>query len=131
MWEMNPPEPDDPFNPDKWEVGCETGHPKSVQQGRSTAIDVSDLRSKQGELQCKTMRSLRRSTACSASDHHTGRVSKPDIWWGTRSPTHCPFPPAGSPCLATDDVARSPSPSSQCAGPAGPNPEAVRREPSS
>jgi len=58
MWEVNPPEPDDPFNPEKWEVGCKTRHPKNVQQGPSTAIVIPDMRSKQGEFQHKTVQSL-------------------------------------------------------------------------
>jgi len=71
MREVNPPEPDDPLNPEKWEVGCKIRHPESVQQGPSTAIGVPDLRSKQGEFQHKTAQSIRHSTARSASDHHT------------------------------------------------------------
>jgi len=63
MREVNLPEPDDPLNPEKWEVGCKIRHPGSVQQGPSTAICVPDLRSKQGEFQHKTVQSLRRCTA--------------------------------------------------------------------
>ena len=63
MREVNPPEPDDPFNPEKREAGRETRHPESVQQGPSTATGGPDLRSEQGELQCKAKQSLRHSTA--------------------------------------------------------------------
>jgi len=58
MREVNPPEPDDPFNPEKWEVGCKTEHPENVQHGPSTAISVPNPRSKQGELQRKTVQPL-------------------------------------------------------------------------
>jgi len=37
MREVNQPEPDDPFNPEKREEGCKTRHPESVQQGPSAA----------------------------------------------------------------------------------------------
>jgi len=77
MWEVNPPEPDDPLNPEKWEVVCKIQHPESVQQGSSTAIGVHDLRSKQGELQHKTAQSFRHNRARSASNHHTRWVSEP------------------------------------------------------
>jgi len=63
MWEVNPPEPDDPLNPEKWKLGCKIQHPESVRQGLSAAIGVPDLRSKQGEFQHKTAQSLRCSTA--------------------------------------------------------------------
>jgi len=63
MWEVNLPKPDDPLNPEKWEVGCKIPHLESVRQGPSTAIGVPDLRSKKGEFQHKTAQSLRRSTA--------------------------------------------------------------------
>jgi len=84
MREVNPPEPDDPLNPEKREVGRETGHPETVQQGASTAIGKPNLRSKQGEFQHKTAQSLRHSTARSASNHHARRISEPYTWWGTR-----------------------------------------------
>jgi len=58
MPEVDPPEPDDPLNPEKWEAGCKIQHPENVQQGLSTAIGVPDLRSKQGEFQHKTAQSL-------------------------------------------------------------------------
>jgi len=58
MPEVNLPEPDDSFNPEKWEEGCKTRHPKSVQQGPSTAIGIPDPGSEQGELQCKATQSL-------------------------------------------------------------------------
>jgi len=67
---------------------------KKVQQGPSTAVGVPDLRSEQGEFQPKTAQSLQRSTARSASGHHTERVSEPYTWWGTRPPVHRPFPPS-------------------------------------
>ena len=86
MREVNLPEPDDPLNPEKWEVECNIRHPKSVQQGPSTAIVLPDLRSKQGEFQHKTVQSLRHSTARSTSSHHTRWISKPYTWWGTRPP---------------------------------------------
>jgi len=37
MRELNPSEPDNPFIPEKWEVGWKAQHPESVQQGPSTA----------------------------------------------------------------------------------------------
>jgi len=86
MREVNPPEPDDPLYPEKWEVACKTRHPESVQQGPSTAICIPDLRSKQGEFQHKTVQSLRHSTARSTSSHHTRRVREPYTWWGTQPP---------------------------------------------
>ena len=86
MQEVNLPEPDDPLNPEKWEVGCKIRHPESVQQGPSTEIGVCDLRSKQGEFQHKTAQFLRQSTALSANDHHTRRISEPYTWWGTPPP---------------------------------------------
>jgi len=58
MREVNLPEPDDPLNPEKWEVECKIRHPESVQQGPSTAIGIPDLKSKQGEFQHKTAQSL-------------------------------------------------------------------------
>jgi len=103
MWELNPPEPDDPLNPEKWEVGCKIQHPESVQQGPSTAIGVPDLRSKQGEFQHKTVQSLQHSTARSASDHHTRRVSEPYTWWGT-------WPPPGNRQLSAAWPPPAPSP---------------------
>ena len=63
-----------------------------VQQGPSTTVDISNLRSKQGEFQPKTAQSLRHSTACSTSSHRTRRVSKPHTCWGTWPPTRRPFP---------------------------------------
>jgi len=86
MRELNLPEPDDPLNREKWEVGCKIQHPESVQQGPSTAIGIPDLRSKQGEFQHKTAQSIRHSTARSASNHHTRWVSEPYTWWGTCPP---------------------------------------------
>jgi len=121
MWEVNPPEPDDTSNPEKWEVGCKIRHPESVQQGPSTAIGIPDLRSKQGEFQRKTAQSLRHSTAHSASNHHTRWVSEPYTWQGTRSPPGLPVAPPGPPNSLR----------SQSAVPAQPNPEAAQREPSS
>ena len=67
---------------------------KKGQQGSSTAVGVPDLRSKQGEFQPKTAQSLRHSTACSASSHHTRWVSEPYTCWGTRPPACHAFLPS-------------------------------------
>jgi len=47
-------------------VGRETWCPEKVQQGPSTTVGVSDLGSKQGEFQRKTLQSFQHSTAHSA-----------------------------------------------------------------
>jgi len=102
MREVNPPEPDDPLNPEKWEVRCKTWHYESVQQGPSTAIGIPDLRSKQGEFQHKTVQSLRHSTAAApaatASDGTTNLTpgcahGHPRATDGTDRP---PLPPSRS-----------------------------------
>jgi len=111
MREVNPPEPDDPLNPEKWEVGCKIRHPESVQQGPSTATGIPDLRSKQGEFQRKTMQTTSHSTAHSASNHHTRWVSEPYTWWGTRPPPGNRWRGLTRPNLSL------PSPQSQRAGP--------------
>jgi len=114
MREVNLPEPDKPFNPEKREEGCKTWHPKSVQQGPPTAIGVSDLRSKQGDFQHPSdtaQPQCQARSGCSASGHRTGWVSEPDTAGACGPPQaasamRCPFPPVGFPCSATSGLAR-------------------------
>jgi len=82
------------------------------QQGPSTTVGVPDLRSKQGELQPKTVQPLQRSTARSTSSHHTGWVSKPGTA-GTCGPA--PGRVCRAPPLSTDGL---PSLGNQQPGPA-------------
>jgi len=121
--EVDPPETD-PLNPEKREVGCKTQHSKNVKQGPSTATGAPNLRSEQGELQRKTVQSLRCSTAAAPGrvwPHRMGQRTRHCRGQGPprAAPAAChPFPPAGSLRLATGSKAR-------------PGTEAARREPSS
>ena len=93
---------------------------KKGQQGPSTAVGVPDLRSKQGEFQPKTAQSLRHSTACSASSHHTRWVSEPYTCWGTRPPACHAFLPSQWAPLDRQSAARP--------GPPFPAPDAARKQ---
>jgi len=99
MREVNPPKPDNPLDLEKWEVGCGIWHPRGVQRRLSAAIGVPDLRSKQGEFQHKTARSIRRCTATApAATASDGAANLTPGW-------------AHGPPRATGGAARPPLPS--------------------